>query len=158
MDVMDEVDTISKEMDQADTKAEKAAKVIEEGTYEGTVFTWNKVEEDKKSPNSSYVGIPQYKIGVRLYDCPTLGETKTGWFSITTHKLLNDKGNPKSAYKACKGLLKAFGMLDSPLPDALEQAKVTRLRYRVGAFTSDREDPETGEKEVVNFLSAVTPL
>lgn len=148
---MEEVDSIARETGVEQDRLDKEARVIPKGTYEGTVFTWNKVNEGEKKEGGAYVGIPQYNVGVTLYDCPTAGEKKSGWFTMTTTRILNDKGNPKAAWKAANGMFKALDMYDQSFADVLEQAKVTRLRYNVGSFENDKG-------ETVNFLGAVSTV
>lgn len=152
MDLMEEVDRISMEAVEEQTKAEREEKVIPKGKYEGVIFSWNKVEESDKREGDAFVGVPLYKAGVVLYDCPEYGKKKTGWFKFTTQKILGDTGRPKTAYTTAVGLTKAMGMADAPFPEVLEQAKVTRAKYDVGAFT-----PE-GKEETYNFLRSVSAL
>lgn len=152
MDIMEEVDRISMEAVEEQTKAEREEKVIPRGKYEGVIFSWNKVEESDKREGDAFAGVPLYKVGVVLYDCPEYGKKKTGWFKFTTHKVLGDTGRPKTAYTTAVGLTKAMGMADAPFPEVLEQAKVTRAKYDVGAFT-----PE-GKEETYNFLRSVSAL
>jgi len=152
MDLMEEVDRISMEAVEEQTKAEREEKIIPKGKYEGVVFSWNKVEESDKREGDAFVGVPLYKAGVVLYDCPEYGKKKTGWFKFTTQKVLGDTGRPKTAYTTAVGLTKAMGMADAPFPEVLEQAKVTRAKYDVGAFT-----PE-GKEETYNFLRSVSAL
>lgn len=152
MNVMEEVDRISSEAVEEQTKAEREEKVIPKGKYEGLVFSWNKVEESEKREGDKFAGVPLYKAGIVLYDCPEYGKKKTGWFKFTTAKVLGDTGRPKTAYTTAVGLTKAMEMADVPFTDVLEQAKVVRARYDVGAFT-----PE-GKDETYNFLRSVTAI
>ena len=152
MDVMEEVDRISLEAINEQTKAEKEDKVIPKGKYEGVVFSWNKVEESEKKEGDPFLGVPLYKAGITFYDCPEYGKKKTGWFKFTTSKVLGESGRPKTAYTTAVGLTKVMGLADAPFTEVLEQAKVTRAKYNVGAFT-----PE-GKDETYNFLQGVSAV
>lgn len=149
VDMMNEVDTITADAVEEQVKAEKEANVLPAGTYEGQVISWSKVPEEEKGENNQYKGVPLYRVGVMLYDCPEMGKKKTGFFNFTPAKVLNEKGRPRVAYTTLVGLVKALTMQDQPIPDALEQAKVTRLKYKVGQFV-------TGEGNTINFLKAVS--
>lgn len=152
MDIMEEVDRISLEAIEEQTQAEKAEKVIPKGKYEGVVFTWNKVEESEKREGDPFANVPLYKAGITFFDCPEYGKKKTGWFKFTTSKVLGESGRPKTAYTTAVGLTKAMGLADAPFTEVLEQAKVTRAQYSVGAF-----QPE-GKEETYNFLNGVSAL
>lgn len=149
VDVMNEVDVITSEQVEEQVKAEKEANLVPEGTWEGLVVSWNKVEESEKGENNTFKGVSQYKVGVKLFDCPEPGKSKMGWFSMTPSRILGEKGKPKLAYQTLVQLVKQLHMEGQPIPDVLEQAKVTRLKYRVRQF-------ETAEGSTINFLQAVT--
>lgn len=140
MDLLEEIDKISSEAVGEQDKAEREEKLVPVGKWPGTVFTWNKVEESDKREGDEFAGVPLYKAGITFYDCPEVGKKKTGWFKFTTHKVLNDKGNPKTAYKTAVSMTKALDMADSPFADVLEQAKVTSLVFDVAQFTPEGKD------------------
>ena len=150
MDVMEEVDVIPVEEVEAQLKAEREEKIVPQGTYEGTVISYTKVEESEKSENNQFKGVPLYNVGIMFYDCPEFGKKKSGWFKFTPAKVLGPSGKPKTAYTTLVGLIKATDKVGQPVADAFEQAKVSRCKYRVGVF----ESPETGEK--YNFLRSVS--
>ena len=152
MNIMEEVDIISSEAIAEQEKAEKEGKVIPKGKYEGLIFSWNLVPEADKRDGDAFQGVPLYKAGIVLYDCPEYGKKKTGWFKFTTSKVLGESGKPKTAYTTAVGLTKAMNMPDVSFTEVLEQAKVTRAKYDVGAFT-----PE-GKDETYNFLRSVQAL
>lgn len=149
VNVLGEVDIISGEQIAEQEKAEKEANLVAEGTWEGQVISWNKRDESEKGDNSPYKGVPEYRVGLMFYDCPEAGKKKTGFFTMTTHKVLNDSGRPRAAYTTAVGLVKAMHMEGQPFQDVLEQAKVTRVKYKVGQFT-----PQDGN--TMNFLKAVS--
>lgn len=151
MDVMEEVDIISAEAIKEEEVREQEDRVIPAGKYEGLVFTYNKVEESDKGSDPTFQGVPLYKAGIKFFDCPEYGKTKTGWFKFTTSKVVGDNGRPKTAYTTAVALVKATGLVDTAFTEVLEQCKVTRVRYDVGMF----ESPE-GKK--YNFLRGVKAL
>lgn len=150
VDTMSEVNTITREQREQSKKEDAAARIIPEGTWEGLLFMWNKVEESEKGEKSGFHGVPQYRIGLKVFDCPEDGETASNFFNFTTVKLKGEKGRPKAAYKSCEDFLDALDMFGQPVEEALDQGKVTRLRYNVGVFE--------GETGPVNFLRAVTKV
>lgn len=152
MDVMEEVDVISLEEVEAQLKAEAEEKIIPKGTYEGTVYSYNKVEESEKGDNNQFKGVPLYNVGIKFYNCPEMGKAKTGWFKFTPSKVLGPSGKPKTAYTTLIGLVKAMNTIGQPVADAFEQAKVTRFKVRVDVF----ESPDTGTK--YNFLRSVSAV
>lgn len=149
MDLMEEVDAISLEAIEEQQKQEMEDRVIPKGSYEGLVISWSKVEESEKREGDQFAGVPLYKVGITFYDCPEYDKRKTGWFKFTTAKVLGDSGRPKTAYTTAVNLVKALQMPDVPFSEVLEQAKVTRVKYRVGLFES-----EDGKK--YNFLQGVS--
>ena len=151
MDLMEEVDAISLDAIVEQQKQEEEDRVIPKGTYEGLVISWVKVEESEKQETDQFKNVPLYRVGITFYDCPEYEKKKTGWFKFTTSKILGDSGRPKTAYTTAVNMVKALEMPDVPFADVLEQAKVTRLKYRVGLF----ESPE-GKK--YNFLQGVSVI
>lgn len=151
MDLMEEVDAISLEAIEEQQKQEMEDRVIPKGSYEGLVISWSKVEESEKREGDQFAGVPLYKVGITFYDCPEYDKRKTGWFKFTTAKVVGDSGRPKTAYTTAVNLVKALQMPDVPFSEVLEQAKVTRVKYRVGLFES-----EEGKK--YNFLQGVSAV
>ena len=82
MDVMDEVGSISREVYEAKKKADNEDKLVPKGKWEGTVFTYNLIEEDERTPNDLR-GKRVYSVGIVFYDCPEYGQKKTGFFKMT---------------------------------------------------------------------------
>lgn len=151
MDLMEEVDAISLEAIEEQQKQEQEDRVIPKGSYEGLVISWSKVEESEKREGDQFAGVPLYKVGITFYDCPEYDKRKTGWFKFTTSKVLGDSGRPKTAYTTAVNLVKALQMPDVPFSEVLEQAKVTRVKYRVGLFESEDE-------KKYNFLQGVSAV
>lgn len=151
MDLMEEVDAISLEAIEEQQKQEMEDRVIPKGSYEGLVISWSKVEESEKREGDQFAGVPLYKVGITFYDCPEYDKRKTGWFKFTTAKVVGDSGRPKTAYTTAVNLVKTLQMPDVPFSEVLEQAKVTRVKYRVGLFES-----EDGKK--YNFLQGVSAV
>ena len=151
INVMGEVDTITSEQIAEQDKADKEAQLVPQGTFEGLVVTWSKLEEHEKGENNQFKGIPQYRVGIRFFDCPENGKSKSGFFNMTPQKIVNENGRPKAAYTSMVGLVKAMHMEGKPVTEALEQGKVTRAKYRVGQF-------ETPEGNTVNFLRSVSTV
>lgn len=149
VDIMGEVDVITSEQVSEQDQAEKEANLIPAGTWEGQVISWIKVPEEEKGEKNGFKGVPQYRVGFKFYDCPEVGKAKMGFFNMTPQKLLGEKGNPKLAYTTLVQLIKQLRMEGQPVTEALEQAKVTRLKYKVATF-------ETAEGNTINFLKAVT--
>ena len=150
-DVLGEVDTITREQIEEQDKAEREAAVVPEGSWEGTIHSWAKVDEADKGENNQFHGISQYRVGVRFYDCPEPGRTKMQFFNMTPLKMLGDGGRPKLAYVTLLQMVKSLEMEDRPIPDVMEQAKVDRLKYKVAQFL-------TAEGSTVNFLKAITKV
>lgn len=144
-------DVITSEQVEEQVKAEKEAMLVPEGTWEGQVISWSKVEEHEKGENNQFKGVSLYRVGVKFYDCPEGGKSKQGFFNMTPQKVTNENGKPKTAYTTLVGLVKALKMEGTAIPEVLEQAKVTRAKYRVGQFT-----PQDGS--AMNFLKAVSPV
>ncbi len=149
VDMMGEVDIVTSEQIEEQARIEKEANLVPEGNWEGCVISYNKVAEEEKGENDSLKGVPKYRVGMILYDCPEVGKKKTAFFNMTTTKVVNDNGRPRVAYTSALGLVKAMGKEGQPFTEALEQAKVTRAKYKVAQFT-----PEGGE--TMNFLKAVS--
>jgi len=151
VDMMNEVDVITQDQIAEQEKAERDAQVVDEGTYEGLVFYWNKVEESEKGEKNAFRGIPQYKVGITLFDYQEAGKKRNVFFSMTPHKVVNpDSGKPKTAYTTLVGLTKALQCGGKSVGDTLDQAKVTRLKYRVGRFEGDNGPG--------NYLKSVSAL
>lgn len=148
VDVMGEVDIITSEQVAEQDQAEKEANLIPAGTWEGQIISWTKVPEEEKGEKNGFKGVPQYRVGFKFYDCPEVGKAKTGFFNMTPHKLLGEKGKPKLAYTTLVQLIKQLRMDGQLVTEALEQAKVTRLKYKVATF-------ETTDGNTINFLKAI---
>ncbi len=149
VDMMGEVDIITSEQIAEQEKADQEANLIAAGSWEGCIISWNKVAEEEKGENNQFKGVPRYRVGVLMYDCPEMGKKKSGFFNMTTSKVLGEGGRPKTAYTTALGLVKAMGKEGQAFTEALEQAKVTRAKYKVAQFT-------TPEGNTVNFLKAVS--
>jgi hypothetical protein len=151
INLMADVDVITREQVQEQVKADAEANLVAAGTWEGQVISWSKVEEQEKGEQNQFKGVSLYRVGVLFYDCPEMGKKKSQFFNFTPSKVLNESGRPKAAYTTLVGMVKALNMEGHPIPDVLEQAKVTRCKYKVGQFT-------TSEGNTVNFLKAVSTV
>jgi hypothetical protein len=151
MSVLEEVDRVAAEDSDARVKAEKEARYVEPGTYEGTVLSWVKKEKNPEFPDG-YGDAPVYNVGVTLYDCPELDKKKTIWLKFCPKRVLSEKGKDKAAFLAMDTMQIALGMKGEPLADIFEQAKVTRLKYKIEGFL-----PE-GKTEKVNFCRGVSAV
>lgn len=152
VDVMNEVDIITQDQIEEQTKQEQEDKLIPEGHWEGQVFSWNKVEESEKGEMSPYKGVSLYSVGIMFYDCPEIGKKKSGWFKMTPNKLTNpETGRPKVAYTSLVGLTKVLNCGGKTVAETLEQAKVSRAKFKVRMF-------ETPEGNKVNFLGGVSAV
>jgi hypothetical protein len=152
MSVLEEVDVITDEAIKEESKRQAEENVIPKGTWEGLVLSWNKVDDTDLPDDNIFKGVPLYRVGVTHYDCPELGKKKTQWYKFTTVKVLGPSGRPKTAYTAAVGLCKAMGMAGAPFTEVLEQAKVTRAKYRVGEFIPEGKDVP------MNFLQGVSAV
>ena len=152
MDVMDEVGSISREVYEAKKKADNEDKLVPKGKWEGTVFTYNLIEEDERTPNDLR-GKRVYSVGIVFYDCPEFGQKKTGFFKMTPDELLNASGKKNGKYASAIDLVGSLEAFDTPFTEALEQAKVTRLKYSVGQYT-----PEDKPDTTYCFLRGVSAL
>jgi hypothetical protein len=139
MNLMDEVGSISRETFEAKKKADQEDKLVPKGKWEGVVFSYNLVEENEKTPQEM-VGKRLYSVGVKFYDCPEFGQTKSGFFKMTPDEVLSEKGKPVGKYATAIDLVGALDAFDVPFTEALEQAKVTRLRYQVNHFKPEDKD------------------
>ena len=139
MDVLEEVGSISRETVEMKKREDAEEKLVPAGTWEGLVFSWNRVEETDRTPNDLR-GKRLYSIGITFFDCPEYGKKKTGWFKVTPDELLTETGKKQGKYKAAIDLVGALDMYDQPFTDVLEQAKVTRLRYKITQFTPEDKD------------------
>jgi hypothetical protein len=139
MNLMDEVGSISREVVEAKKKADSEEKMVPKGKWEGTVFTYNLVEENEKTP-LELKGKRLYSVGIIMYDCPEYGKKKSGFFKMTPDEVLNVDGKPVGKYGTAIDLIGALEAFDMPFTDALELAKVTRLKYSVQHFTPEDKD------------------
>lgn len=138
-DVMEEVGSISREVYDAKKKEDAEEKLVPAGTWEGQVFSWNLVEETDRTPNDLR-GKRLYSVGIRFFDCPEYGKSKSGFFKVTPDELLTETGKKQGKYKAAIDFVGALDMFDQPFTEVLEQAKVTRLKYRIMHFTPEDKD------------------
>lgn len=139
MNLMDEVGSISREAFVAKKKADAEDKLVPKGKWEGVVFSYNLVEEGENTPQELR-GKRLYSVGIRFFDCPEFGSSKSGFFKMTPDETLNEKGKPIGKYGTAVDLVGALDAFDMPFTDALEQAKVTRLKYNVQQFTPEDKD------------------
>lgn len=139
MDLMEEVGSISREVCAAKKKEDKENKLVPKGKWEGLVFTYNLVEENENT-SQDLKGKRLYSVGIKFFDCPEYGKTKTGFFKMTPDELLNERGNKAGKYATAVDFVDALGAFDAPFPEALELGKVTRLKYDVYHFTPKDKD------------------
>lgn len=151
MNIMDEVGSISREVFEMKKKEDAEDKLVPEGTWDGQVFSWNLVEENDRTPEE-FRGKLLYSVGIIFYDCPEMGKKKSAFFKFTPDEVLTATGKKNGKYKVAIDLVGALDMFDVPFPEVLEQAKVSRLRYKVSHFT-----PE-GKDVTYNVLKAVRGL
>lgn len=151
MNVLEEVGSISREVFEAKKKEDLEDRLIPPGTWEGQVFTWNLQVEDERTPRELQ-GKRVFSIGITFFDCPEYGKKKSAFFKITPDELLTETGKKQGKYKAAIDLVGALDMFDRPFTDVLEQAKVTRLKYRITQFKPEDKDV------TYNILKAVTVL
>jgi hypothetical protein len=139
MNLMDEVGSISRETFEAKKKEDKENNLVPKGKWEGVVFTYNLIEENEKTAQE-LIGKRVYSVGIKFFDCPEFGKAKTGFFKMTPDEVLTDKGGKSGKYATAIDLVGALDAFDVPFTEALEQAKVTRLRYQVNQFKPEDKD------------------
>ena len=139
MNIMDEVSSISKATVDAKRKADAEDKLVPKGKWEGTVFTYNIVEENENTP-VEFRGKTLYSVGIKFYDCPEPGQVKSGFFKMTPDEVLNAKGRPVGKHATAIDLVGALDAFDIPFTEVLEQAKVVRLSYSIAQFTPEDKD------------------
>lgn len=143
MDIMEEVGSFSEKDFAEFEKIEAESKVVAKGVYEGTLVSWNEVEEDKKSINDAYRGYPVFRAGIRCYDYPDVGKSQIAWVKFSGVKVNGENGRLKAPSSAGLQLTKAMMMPGAPITDVLDQAKVTRAKYTIEIWEKDNpEDPQ----------------
>ena len=158
MNIMEDVQGFSKEDVFEFEKAEAESRAVAKGSYEGIVFSWNEIDDEKKGVTDLYKGVPIYKVGVRCFDYPEPGKSQIAWVKVSGSKVFGEKGRLKAASAAGLQLTKVMGMFDQPITEVLEQAKVTRALYSVETW--DKEDLENPDQKIVggNWLKGVRAL
>ena len=146
MDLMEEVRGFSKEEVFQFDKAEAESKVVSKGSYEGIVYTWNEIEDDKKRDDDAYKGKRVYRVGVRCFDYPEFGKNQIAWVKVSGEKVFGDSGTKLKAPSATgKDMTKVTSMYDADITEILDQMKVIRATYFIDVW--DRDDKENpGQK------------
>lgn len=158
MDLMEEVGRFSASDIAAFEKEKAEENVVPKGRYEGTVFTWNEIPDDKKGDTDLYKGVPVFKVGVKCYDVGEPGKTKTAWVKVSGMKVLSEKGRLKAPSAAGLQMTKAMGMADAFITDVLDQAKVTRAQYDIEVWEKDNPDDVATKIPGGNWLKGVRAL
>lgn len=163
MDVMEEVGRFSAADIAAFDKEKAEENVVPKGQYEGTVFTWNEILDDKKSDSDLYKGYTVYKVGVKCYDVGEPGKTKTAWVKVSGVAVRGPNGRMKAPSAGGLQLTKAMGMPDAAITDVLDQAKVTRAVYNIEVWEKDNPDAVPGDDSTAklpggNWLKGVRAL
>jgi hypothetical protein len=148
---MEEVKGVSTEAFLARQKEKAEEKVVPPGTWEGLVFSYNLIEQNEKTP-IDWRDKQMYNVGIRFYDCPAYGESKSAWFKLTPDLLLTEKGKKSNKYNVAVDMAGFTGTCGESFETTLEQAKVTRLKYRISNFKPENKD------EVYNVLNEVKAL
>jgi len=158
MSIMEEVGRFSAQDFAEFEKVQAESKVVAKGVYEGTIVSWNEIDDATKSPNDLYKGYPIFKVGVRCYDYPEIGKSQVAWVKVSGVKVNGENGRLKTPSSAGLQLTKAMMMADALITDVLDQAKVTRARYTIEVWEKDNPDDPTKKIPGGNWCKGVKAL
>ena len=162
--LMEEVDAkvITREMVARQAAEEATTWVVEDGTYEATVYKYEEVPEDKLFDSERNAGVRAYNVDFQAYDVPGKASKVQG-IRFQTGAVQNDWGTDK-AYDltmAIIGVAEAYDAttVSGQLEHAFDWARNNRVKIRVGNNKPKNEEKLTAfmdaGKKVRNKVFAI---
>ena|SRR5687767_4460747 len=129
-------------------KADKEARLIPKGSYEGVI---SEVGEIGVKDTGTYAGKTLLRVTAELYDVGENMTTRKFSFNLSPFEILNDKGKPAGPFKLFGQLTKTTGTKN--LKDALDYAQNNRLKYRIEVIKAKSENDNP-----TNWLAAISTV
>ena len=119
--------------------AAAASDLTPAGTFDGVLLDYTV----RVSDFAPFEGKQMVRAHIELYDCPAgSGRTKHHYFTMTPSQGFTEGGMLRSESREAAKLAKYTGTVGASFTQALEAAKVMRLRYRITqSAAKDGYDP-----------------